>query len=190
MLARVLAVVVCLSVCCVTFAESEPYCHSRMFVCLSGCLSVIPRPTAYHDWSITTKFGRQVYTCPRTRLSVFLDPVSPILSVSEGKICNAYSCHRERDASCHMTCLSVCLSVCHTPVLYRNGCTDRAGFLAYGLPSTFATLVLKELWYLQCVCTFFRWSQPTSSSVYGTMVDWARGIVAWIPSALADTCLN
>jgi len=29
-------------------------------VCLSGCLSVIPRPTVYHDWSITTKFGRQV----------------------------------------------------------------------------------------------------------------------------------
>jgi len=42
---------------CVTFADSEPYCHSVLFVCLSGCLSVIPRPTAYHDWSITTKFG-------------------------------------------------------------------------------------------------------------------------------------
>ena len=40
---------------CVTFAESEPYCDSILFVCLSGCLSVIPRPTAYHDWSITTK---------------------------------------------------------------------------------------------------------------------------------------
>jgi len=36
---------VCLSVCCVTFAESEPYCHSILFV----RLSVIPRPTAYHD---------------------------------------------------------------------------------------------------------------------------------------------
>jgi len=34
---------------CVTFAESEPYCHSILFVSLSGCLSVIPRPTAYHD---------------------------------------------------------------------------------------------------------------------------------------------
>jgi len=44
--------------------------------CLSGCLSVIPRPTAYHDWSITTKFGRQVYTCPRTRVSLFGSPVS------------------------------------------------------------------------------------------------------------------
>jgi len=38
-----------LCACCVTFAESEPYCHSILFVCLSGCLSVIPRPTAYHD---------------------------------------------------------------------------------------------------------------------------------------------
>ena len=34
-------------------------------------MSVIPRPTVYHDWSITTKFGRQVYTCPRTRVSLF-----------------------------------------------------------------------------------------------------------------------
>ena len=31
--------------CCVMFAESESYCHSSLFV----CLSVIPRPTAYHD---------------------------------------------------------------------------------------------------------------------------------------------
>jgi len=46
-------------------------------VCLSGCLLVIPRPrTAYHDWSITTKFGRQVYTCPRTRVSFFGSPIS------------------------------------------------------------------------------------------------------------------
>ena len=29
----------------VRIAESEPYCHSSLFV----CLSVIPRPTAYHD---------------------------------------------------------------------------------------------------------------------------------------------
>ena len=129
--------------------------------CLSGCLSVIPRPTAYHDWSITTRFGR-------TRVSLF-GSLSPILSVPEEKICkispfsntstmghakpyssynswssllifghntlhrhthrltsaflicalmsrwqpfNAYSCHCERDTSCHMTCLSVCLPVC------------------------------------------------------------------------------
>ena len=32
-------------VCCVMFAESEPYCHSILFF----CLSVIPRPTVYHN---------------------------------------------------------------------------------------------------------------------------------------------
>jgi len=53
----------------ITFAESEPYCHSILFVCLSGCLSVIPRPTAYHNGSITTKFG---WTC----VSLFGSPVS------------------------------------------------------------------------------------------------------------------
>ena len=57
-------------------AESEPYCHSGMF---SACLLVIPWPTAYHDWSITTKFGRQVYTCPWTRVSLFGSPVSHTL---------------------------------------------------------------------------------------------------------------
>jgi len=44
--------------------------------CLSVCLSVIPRSTAYHDWSIATKFGRQVYTCPRTRVSLYGSPIS------------------------------------------------------------------------------------------------------------------
>jgi len=48
--------------------------------CLSGCLSVIPHPTACHDWSIRTKFGRQVYTCPRTRVSLFGSPSSHTLS--------------------------------------------------------------------------------------------------------------
>jgi len=41
----VLATRYCIVKYCVTFAESEPYCHSILFV----CLSVIPRPTAYHD---------------------------------------------------------------------------------------------------------------------------------------------
>jgi len=72
---RLSLVSVCLYVCCITFAESEPYCHSILFVCLPGCLSVIPRPTAYHDWSITTKFGRQV-TCPQTCVSLFGSPIS------------------------------------------------------------------------------------------------------------------
>ena len=57
-------------------------------VCLSGCLSVVPRPTAYHDWSITTKFGRQVhvYTCPRTRVSLFGSPIFHTFG-ARGKIC-------------------------------------------------------------------------------------------------------
>jgi len=86
-------------------------------VCLTGCLSVIPRPIAYHDWSITTKFGRQVYTCPRTRVSLFGSPIShtfgakgknmQISAYFQRQPFNAYSCHCERDASCHITCLSV-----------------------------------------------------------------------------------
>ena len=104
------------SLYCVTFAESEPYCHSILFVCLSRCLSVILRPTAYHDWSITTKFGRQVYTCPRTRVSFFGSHISHTfaargknmqnLAYFQRQPINAYSCHCERDASCHMTCAS------------------------------------------------------------------------------------
>ena len=100
---------------CVTFAESEPYCHSILFACLSGCLSVIPPPTAYHDWSITTKFGR-------TRVSLFGSPISHTFG-ARGKNMqnfayfqrqpfNAYSCHCERDASCHMTCFIVSCSDC------------------------------------------------------------------------------
>ena len=69
----------------ITFAESEPYCHCILFVCLSVCLSVIPRPTAYHDWSITTKFGRQVCTCPRTRVSLFGSPTSHTFSARAKK---------------------------------------------------------------------------------------------------------
>jgi len=72
---------ICLSVCCVTSRREWAYCHSILFV----CLSVIKQPTAYHDWSITTKFGRQVHTCPRMRVSLFRSPVSDTLG-SWGKI--------------------------------------------------------------------------------------------------------
>jgi len=47
--------------------------------CLFVCLPVIRRPTAYHDWSITTKFGMQVNTSPRTRVSLFGSAVSHTL---------------------------------------------------------------------------------------------------------------
>jgi len=43
------------------------------------CLSVMARPTAYHNWPITTKFGTQVHTCPRTHVSLFGSPVSHTL---------------------------------------------------------------------------------------------------------------
>jgi len=90
---------------CVTFKESEPYCLDILFVRLSECLSVIPRPTAYHDWSITTKFGRQVYTCPQTRVSLFGSPSSHIFGARGKNMQNfAYFQHCESDASCHMTC--------------------------------------------------------------------------------------
>jgi len=59
---------------CVTFASQRVSLIVIPF-CLSVCLSVIPRPTTYHDWSITTKFGRQVYTCPWTCISLFGSPV-------------------------------------------------------------------------------------------------------------------
>jgi len=73
---------ICLSVCLLRHVSQRvslivvPGC---LFGCLFVCLSVIPWPTAYHDWSITTKFGMQVHTCPRTRVSLFGSPVSHTL---------------------------------------------------------------------------------------------------------------
>jgi len=37
------------------------------------------------------------------------------------------------------------VSVCHKSVFYRNCCTDRAGFLARRLSSTYSTLRFKEI---------------------------------------------
>jgi len=60
---------------------------------------------------ITTNFGRQVYTCsPRTRVSHFGSPVSHTFGARGKNMQNFAYFHCERDASCHMTCLSVCLS--------------------------------------------------------------------------------
>jgi len=106
----------CLSVCCVTFALQRVSFIVIPF-CLSVCLLVIPRPTAYHDWSITTKFGRQVYTCPRTRVSLF-GSLSPILWVPEGKYAKFRLFPTRILATANVTkraiwlvFLSVCLSV-------------------------------------------------------------------------------
>ena len=88
------------------------------------CLSVghsatysLPR---LNDWLITTKFGRQVYTCPRTHVSLFESPISHTLG-ARGKNMRNFA---------YFQCvflplqtwrivphdLSVCLSVCHSAV--------------------------------------------------------------------------
>ena len=75
------------SYCCVMFASQRVSLIVIPF-CLSVCLSVIP--TAYHDWSIRTKFGRQV--CYRMYLSS--DPCKPFWIP-----CLPYSgCRREKYA--------------------------------------------------------------------------------------------
>jgi len=68
--------------------------------CLSVCLSVILRPTAYHDWSITTKFG------PRTRVTCkpFWIPYLPYFRCQREKYAKFRLFPSEYDASCHMTC--------------------------------------------------------------------------------------
>jgi len=93
--------------CCVTFTLQRvsliviPFCLS---VCLSGCLSVIPRPIAYHDWSITTKFGWQVYNCPRTRVSLFWSPISHTLGAG-GKNMQNFTYFQHVDSGSYQTLL-------------------------------------------------------------------------------------
>ena len=103
-------------ICCVTFASQRvsliviPFCLSVWMSVGHSATYSLPRLIDHnHIWSAG------IYTCPRTRVSLFGSPVSHTLG-ARGKICkispisNAYSCHCERDASCHMTCLFVCLS--------------------------------------------------------------------------------
>jgi len=81
--------------------------------CLSICRSFRDLQPTTIDRSQPNLVSRLLYTCPRTRVSLFGSAVSHTLG-ARGKICkispisNAYSCHCERDASFHMTCLSVC----------------------------------------------------------------------------------
>jgi len=126
----------------VRIAESEPYCHSILFVCLSVGHSAtysLPRLIDHNQiWSAGT--------CgPRTRVSLFGSPVSHTLGARGKNVqnfayfqrqpFNAYSCHCERDASCHMTCLSVCLSVSMCMCVgnsgepCKNGSADQDGVL-------------------------------------------------------------
>jgi len=51
---------VCLSVCCVTFAESEPYCHSILFVCLDVCRSFRDLQPTMIDRSQPNLVGRYI----------------------------------------------------------------------------------------------------------------------------------
>ena len=53
------------------------------------------------------------------------------------------SCRRRSSSSSSSS--SVCACVRHTPVLYRNGCTDRANFFAYRFLSKYATLCFREI---------------------------------------------
>ena len=76
---------------CVTFAESEPYCHNIIPFCLSVCLDVCRsfrdhQPTTI-DRSQPNLVGRYtVYTCPRTRVSLFGSHISHTFD-ARGKIC-------------------------------------------------------------------------------------------------------
>jgi len=74
-----------------------------LIVCLSVCRSFRDLQPTTIDRSQPNLVG------PRTRVSLFGSPISHTLG-ARGKIC-AYSCHCERDASCHMTCSSVRPSV-------------------------------------------------------------------------------
>jgi len=87
-----------LSVCLSVASRSQRVSLIVIPFCLSVCLSVIPRPTAYHDWSITTIFGRQVYTCPQTRVSLFGSPISHT-SGARGKDMQNFAYR-----SCHCCC--------------------------------------------------------------------------------------
>ena len=51
---------------------------------------------------------------------------------------------RKRSSICCRR-VSVCPSVCHKPVLYRKDRTNRAGFFAWRLLSTYPTLCCKEI---------------------------------------------
>ena len=61
---------VCLSVCCVTFAESEPYCHSILFVCLDVCRS-------FRDLQPTTIDRSQPNLVGRYIIYLSSDPCKP-----------------------------------------------------------------------------------------------------------------
>ena len=101
------SVAMSMSVCCVTFAESEPYCHSILFVCLSvGHLATYSLPRLINHNQI---WSASIYLSSDP-CKPFWIPYLPYFRCQREKY--AKSCHCERDASCHMTCLFVCLPAC------------------------------------------------------------------------------
>ena len=139
-------------------------------VCLSVWMSVghSATYTAYHDWSITTKFGRQVYTCPRTRVSLFGSPISHILSVPEGKyatriLATANVTHRA------IWLVYVCLSVCLSPSVI-SWCSNEMAeqielLLCYNVHSNVQvisnswSLKLPQNWCFRCGLDRKRWTR-------------------------------
>jgi len=69
-----------------------------------------------------------------------------------------------RDAMIAWYLLScVCPSVRHKPVLYRNDWTNRAGFLAWRLPSVSATLSVKVIWVSAKISALPSWTFSQTS---------------------------
>jgi len=107
---------------CVTFAESGPYCHSILFVCLSVWMSVshsatysLPRLIDHNQICLA---GIYLSSDP---CKPFWIPYLPYFWCQMEKYAKfrlfptaafyAYSCHCERDALCHMTCFAFSLAL-------------------------------------------------------------------------------
>ena len=92
----------CVSLSCLLCHVSQRVSLIVIPFCLSVWMSVIPRPTTYHDWSIRTKFGMQVHTWPCMRVSLF------------GFHCLPYfGCQREKYAK---FCLFPTIKGCHLDI--------------------------------------------------------------------------
>ena len=87
---------------CVTFTESEPYCHSILFVCLSVGHSAdysLPRLIDHNQiWSAGIYLSSDPY-------KPFWVPYLPYFRCQREKYAKFRLFPSERDASCHMTCI-------------------------------------------------------------------------------------
>ena len=89
---------------CVTFAESEPYCHSILFVCLDVCRSFRNLQPTTSDRSQPNLVGRYVLLSSDP-CKFFWIPYLPYFRCQREKYTKFPLFPSERDASCHMTCL-------------------------------------------------------------------------------------